>query len=100
KKSLNQATPALANSASHTLTLVLQAFDSLPAKFDLAIDSIRLTGKSVNLSGSVPNMVSHVELDKAIEAKSNLTIDNWDFTGQNNLRRTFNMSLTVIQKGT
>jgi len=95
-KSQNQATPALANSASHTLTLVLQAFDSLPAEFDLAIDSIRLTGRSVNLSGSVPNIVSHVKLDKVIEAHSNLTIEKWDFTGQSGARKTFNMSLTVI----
>ena len=96
-KTKNQATPTLANSASNNLTLILQAFDSLPVKFDLAIDSIRLTGKSVELSGSVPNIVSQVELDKAIEANSKLTIEKWDFTGQNNLRRTFNMSLTVIQ---
>jgi len=94
--SQNRATPALANSASMTLTLVLQAFDSLPIKFDLAIDSIRLTGKSVNLSGSVPNIVSHVELDKAIESNPNLTIEKWDFTGQSSARKTFNMTLTVI----
>jgi len=96
KKSLNQATPALANSASNTLTLVLQAFDSLKPKFDLAIDSIKLTGRSVNFSGSVPNIVSQVELDQAIEANPNLAHEKWDFSDQGNTRKTFNMSLTVI----
>jgi type II secretion system protein L len=101
-KNQDQTIHAAADSAAHTLLLVLKMINSMPADFDLQIDSLRVIKESANLSGSVPGMKELVALGDAInKADSPLYVDNWNFVlqasadkkGEPSGRRTFNLPL-------
>ena len=77
--SQHQSSQALSGSSSHTFYLLMEALDSLPVKFDLAIDTMRVGKNSVDLSGTVPNTQDQVTLDEAFQANGRFVIDKWEF---------------------
>lgn len=90
-----QSSQTLASSSSHTFYLLIEALDSLPSKFDLAIDTMRVGNNGVDLSGSVANIDDQVKLDEAFKQDGRFIIDKWDLGLASSNRRSFNMSLRV-----
>jgi hypothetical protein len=91
----NQSSQDLAGSSSHTFYLLMGALDSLPVKFDLVIDKLRVGKNSVDLSGTVPNTQDQISLDEAFQANGRFIIDKWNFVESSSNRRSFSMSLRI-----
>lgn len=87
----------LAESAGSTFYLLLESLDSLPPKFDLALDTVRVGNNTVDLSGTVANIEDQVKLDEAFNQNDRFIIDKWSLNIASTNRRTFNMSLRIKQ---
>ena len=95
---LDQPTKILGQSASNVLLLMLEILNGFPENSSLDIDSLRVTAKTVSLSGSVADLT---ELEILAEVTRNhrlLQLENWesDKIGRGaDGRRRFSMSLTL-----
>ena len=105
KAKQGQSTSLLPDSAGSTLMLLLRTLDKLPSEFDLQIKTITVGADSIKLAGSVPDLKDRTEIDTVIDDTPELAVTNWDFTqvttgskSNGDKRRTFNMSLAVVNK--
>ena len=86
-------------SAANTWLFLLQGIEGLPEKFDLQIDGMNCSPERVLFSGSVPNLETYVQLEKAL-TQQNFILDSTNLTksgsgqkGDPTTRRKFVMPL-------
>lgn len=102
-ESRSRTSRMLPGSASHTLTLILQALDTLPFDFDLQFKSLTISEDTATIRGSVADLEQRVELDNAIRIHPQLQRGNWDFIlvkQGDTTRRNFSASINVIKSET
>ena len=100
----SQAASSLPGSASHTLMLALQALSSLPADFDIFIETLRVYTDYFTLSGSVPTLADIEKLHETCQDNPTLEIGNWTTSptgsgvkGDPTNRRSFDIQLRLAK---